>query len=124
MEVMIQSLWEYFYWDWSWSVVVVTAICTVLFNICTSPPFIDMGDGSLLAVFFIILLFIPLVIPIMAWFGNDFWLPLFTIILLYAFFFQGFKNEAGLGIIWHFMGLITMVPLAVIVRAVRYFDGS
>jgi hypothetical protein len=66
MEVMIQNLMEYFYWDWSWSVVVVTAICTVLFNVFTSPLFIDMGDGTLPTAFFMILLFIPLVIPIMA----------------------------------------------------------
>jgi hypothetical protein len=126
MQALLEGILGYFSWDWPWIVVGVTATSVILFRIYLK--LVDYktlpGEELILPLTFIVLLIIPFSIPVIALLGDDFWLPLISMVFLYVIFMKPFKNEASMGIIWHFAGLLAMLPLAIAVRGLRYFIGQ
>ena len=109
-------------WDWPWLVSLTLALCAL-----TALPqqISERWDPGwvIFSIAFATSLVAPLSLPLMALWGQDFWLPLLSFCAgfwLYIHLTTRHGNEANSVLIWHLLAILLMVPLAVVIRGVAW----
>ena len=116
----MHTLNQWFAFDWPWIFPAILLLLILLYRFAPSQIV-----GSAHACGFVITFFLPIVLPLTAAFGIDFWWPLLAFWVLFFVALDISANragEAGIIFMWHPFVLAGMTLLAMIIRLIRYLS--